>query len=196
LRWKLKAEFAKFHGMEEIEDPTESLQENIREEAGQKRERLSLYVALSTAIMAVLAALSGLMAGHHANEALIEQIKAADQWAYYQSRGIKSEIDLSTTTIIKSFSGKIPLEYENKKVERYEKEKEDIRTKAEESEKSSALHLNKHTILSRAVTLFQVAIAVAAISVLTRKRILWLISIGLALIGLIFLVQGIIYHAV
>ena len=180
--------------MEEFEDPTERLQEKIHEEAEVKRERLSTYVAVSTAIMAVLAAVSGLMAGHHANEALIEQIKAADQWAYYQSKGIKSEIASSTINVIKSLSGKVPLDEENKKVERYEKEKEEIRKKAEESERSSALHLNKHPILSRAVTLFQIAIAIAAISILTKKRILWMASIVLALIGTIFLVQGIIYQ--
>ena len=85
--------------MEEIEIPTEHLQETIQEkveEEFKKEEKKEtgwlMYVAISTALMAVLAAISGLMAGHHSNEALIEQIKASDQWAYYQAKGIKAEI--------------------------------------------------------------------------------------------------------
>src|SRR2546429_9926197 len=105
LRWKLKAEFAKFHGMEEIEDPTESLQENIREEAGQKRERLSLYVALSTAIMAALAAVGGLMAGHQAHKTLLWPIKGAAHAAHSHSKGTKFWSRTFTTTLLKNLSG-------------------------------------------------------------------------------------------
>jgi len=74
---------------EEIEDPTEKLHESILEEAEKAREKWVLLVALSTAILAVFAAVCSLMAGHHANEALIEQIQASDQWAYYQAKGSK-----------------------------------------------------------------------------------------------------------
>ncbi|PWT70492.1 MAG: hypothetical protein C5B59_20475, partial [Bacteroidetes bacterium] len=63
--------------MEEMEVPTEHLQEKIHEEAEEKKERWTLYVALSTAFMAVLAAIAGLMSGHHANEALINQVEAS-----------------------------------------------------------------------------------------------------------------------
>jgi hypothetical protein len=38
--------------------------------------------------------------------------------------------------------------------------------------------------------MFQVAIAVAAISVLTKRRRFWLISIAFGLIGIAFLIQG------
>src|ERR1019366_5997468 len=81
--------------MEEIEVPTEHLNEAINEKAEELREsesRWILFVAISTALMAVLAALSSLFAGHHSNEALIQQIKASDQWAYYQAKSIKAEI--------------------------------------------------------------------------------------------------------
>src|ERR1041385_8033367 len=77
--------------MEDPEVPTEHLHEEINERA-KEGKRWSLYVAISTAFMAVLAAIAALMAGHYSNEALIEQIKASDQWAYYQAKGIKAEI--------------------------------------------------------------------------------------------------------
>ena len=69
--------------MEDIEVPTEHLQEHIQEKAEENRESWSLYLVLSTAFMAVLAAISDLMGGHHANEAVLEQIKASDNWSQY-----------------------------------------------------------------------------------------------------------------
>ncbi|MDQ2720133.1 MAG: DUF4337 domain-containing protein, partial [Bacteroidota bacterium] len=82
--------------MEEIEVPTEHLQEAVKEKAEEASKdalgKWIMYVAISTALIAVFAAIAGLMAGHHSNEALIEQIKASDQWAYYQAKGIKAEI--------------------------------------------------------------------------------------------------------
>ena len=51
-----------------------------------------MAIAISTALMAVFAAMASLLAGHHADEAVIEQIRASDQWAFYQAKGIKDEI--------------------------------------------------------------------------------------------------------
>jgi hypothetical protein len=45
-------------------------------------------------------------------------------------------------------------------------------------------------ILSRSVTLFQVAITLAAISVLMKRKMLWLISIVMSIVGIAFLVMG------
>ena len=176
--------------MEEIEIPTEHLHEHINEQAKERKEKWSLYVALSTALMAVFAAVCGLIAGHHANEALIEQIKSANQWSYFQSKSIKSEIAASENRIISRLSSKPADKEDNQKIERYEKEKEELKKSAEESEKQSEIHLNKHNILARGVTLFQIAIAMAAIAILTRIRPLWGISIILAVAGCFFLFQG------
>src|ERR1700679_2325718 len=82
--------------MEEIEIPTEGLTEQINDKAEEAAERKEmkwiLFVAISTAIMAVFAAIGGLMAGHYSEEAMIHQIKASDQWSFYQAKGIKADI--------------------------------------------------------------------------------------------------------
>jgi hypothetical protein len=176
--------------MEEQEIPTEHLQEAINEKAEEARERWTLYVALSTAFVAVLAAIAGLLGGHQVNEALIDQIRSSDQWSYFQAKGIKSEIAASTDKILKTLSTK-PVDEDSKAaVEKYEKEKEDIKTKAEEFEKSSEAHLIKHVTLSKAVTIFQIAIAISAIAILTRRKMLWYVAIALTLCGAYFLVLG------
>ena len=82
--------------MEDIEIPTEHLHEAIKEKveehSGGEGNKSILYIAISTALMAVFAAIAGLLAGHHSNEALIEQVKASDQWAWYQAKTIKVAI--------------------------------------------------------------------------------------------------------
>jgi len=178
--------------MEEQEIPTEELQEKIHEEAEEKKERWILHVALSTACIAVLAAIAGLLSGHHVNEALIEQIKSSDQWNFYQSKSIKAEIAGSTLKILEALPGKAPADEEKQATARYEKEKEAIKKIAEEDQEKAEKHLNTHVTLSKAVTIFQIAIAISAIAILTRRKKLWYGSIVLAMAGIVFLIMGII----
>ena len=51
-------------------------------------------------------------------------------------------------------------------------------------------HLRKHQVLARSVTLFQITIAIGAISVLTKRRRFWLLSLMSGAIGVVFFVQG------
>src|SRR5512142_2050977 len=76
---------------EEIEVPTEHLHEKMEEEAEHKGGWVA-RVAVSSALLAVAAAVSALLAGHHANEAMLEQMQATDQWAFYQAKGIKASV--------------------------------------------------------------------------------------------------------
>lgn len=197
--------------MEEIEVPTEHLHEEIQEKAEEKREKWTLYVALSTAFMAVLAAVAGLLAGHHANEALVARVKASDQWNFYQAKNLKQEIAVNTDKILLAvLSGKAGAGGSNvrnagsadaaaasfegdhsKDIARYDKEKEEIKKTAEEAEKESEAHLAKHVPLATAVTAFQIAIAISAIAILTRRKVLWVGGLVLTAVGIVFFVLGI-----
>jgi uncharacterized protein DUF4337 len=178
---------------EEIEIPTEHLHEEIQEKAEEAKERWILYVALSTAFMAVLAAGAGLLAGHHANEALIERVKASDQWSFYQSKSLKSEIAKNGDMLLHALAPKqaLPVEDNSKDIARYEKEKEQIKKTAEEAERLSEDHLSKHVPLASAVTAFQIAIAVSAIAILTRRKKLWYAGMVLTAVGIVFFILGI-----
>lgn len=171
--------------MEEIEIPTEHLHEEIKEKVealmGKSEGKLSMYIAICTALMAVFAAIAGLMAGHYSNEALIGQIKASDQWAFYQSKSIKAEIK-NLQPMVAGVIRKAP--------EQLKKEEEEIKKKAEEFENEGAINLEKHSWLAKAVTFFQVAIAISAISILSKKTVLWYVGILLALFGLAFFIIG------
>jgi uncharacterized protein DUF4337 len=166
--------------MEEQEVPTEGLSDQINEQAEKTRERWSFYIAISTALMAVLAAVSSLIAGDHANEALIEQIKASDQWAYYQAKGIKADI----TSLNRDTHFGDSLE------KKYKLQQQDIKEEAEKDQNASKAHLERHVSLARSVTFFQIAIAISAISILSKKRVLWYFAVLLAIGGIVFFISG------
>jgi hypothetical protein len=183
--------------MEDPEVPTEHLHEEMHERAGHgahagpAKPAWTLGVALSSALLAALAAVCSLLAGHHSNEALIEQLKSSDQWAFYQAKGIKSAV-LSTKLDLLAAEGKPIGAKDTEKVATYKHEQEEIQKQAEELQAAAGEHLHRHVIFARGVTLFQIAIAVGAISVLTNRKAFWFVSLAFGLIGAGFLAQGLI----
>lgn len=183
---------------EEIEVPTEHLHESMHEAAhgnahghtgGGPGSSWISQVALTAAVLAVTAAIAALLAGHHANEAMLEQMKATDQWAYYQAKGIKSSLIENKLDVLAAL-GKEAKEDDKKRLERYKDEQKEIDEKAKELESSSERHMHHHTIMARAVTTFQVGIALSAIAVLTRRRMVWFLSLVVGVIGMVFFVQA------
>jgi hypothetical protein len=175
--------------MEEAEVPLEHLHEEIHHHAEHGGPPWISWVALSTAILAVLAAITGLLSGKHANEAMMEQIRASDQWAYYQAKSIKASVLDAKMTLTDTASEK-----DKEKAEQYKEEQAEIKREAEEKEGGARSNFHKHEIFARGVTMFQIAIAIAAISALTRRRTFWFVSLVFGLIGVVFLVQGLIAH--
>jgi hypothetical protein len=169
---------------EEIEVPTEQLHEELENETHHSQERWIMMVALTAALLSVLAAITALFAGHYANEAMIEQIQASDQWAFYQAKGIKSSVLESKMELLTQM-GKEADPKDVKNAERYKDEQKDIKNDATEKQESSARYLVQHNALAKGVTLFQIAIAICAISALTRKKWLWYGSILLGIAGII-----------
>src|SRR5476651_1425006 len=111
--------------MDDIEDFSEKIHEQSNEHAHhilqEGKEKWVLFVALSTALIAVLAAITGLLAGAHADEAMLSQIRSSDQWAYYQAKGIKSEV-LNTSNKLLVAMGKQPVAEDVAKVADNKKE--------------------------------------------------------------------------
>ena len=169
--------------MEEAEVPLEHLHEQVHHTAEHSGETWISWVALTTAILAVLAAIAGLLSGQHANEAMMNQIEASDQWNYYQAKSIKA----SVLDAKMSLAG-APNESDQSTRDRYEKEQEKIKSEAERKEAAAKLNFHKHEVFARGVTMFQIAIAIAAISALTRKPKFWIVSLLFGLVGCAFLV--------
>src|SRR3954470_18320142 len=65
------------------------------------------YLSLSTAIIAVIAAVASLMSGASSNEAILEkseamlaEARASDRWAYFQAKGLKATLSDGEAAII------------------------------------------------------------------------------------------------
>lgn len=175
--------------MEEAEVPLEGLHEHVQHSAEHSGEVWISWVALSTAILAVLAAIAGLLSGKHANEAMMSQIEASDQWSYYQAKSIKASVLDAKISLAAA-----PDEKDRAKAVRYEEEQSEIKKDAEQKESAAKMNFHRHEIYARSVTMFQIAIAIAAISALTKKRQFWVVSLLFGAAGCTFLVLAAIAH--
>lgn len=175
---------------------TDKLRETIDEEIEREGGTLLRTIALTTAILAALAAVASLEAGGTVNEALALkteatrlQAEASDQWAYYQAKGLKATVtEASRNTWIAL--DKTPPEELAKNQERYAEDQRKSSDKAKEleherDEKSSeADHLmHRHHYFAQSVALLQVSIALGAVAALTRRRAVWVGSLLLGVLG-------------
>jgi Domain of unknown function (DUF4337) len=184
---------------EEIEIDTDKLKEAIDEELEKEKETgasLLRTIALTTALFAAFAAVASLLAGGTVNEALALkteatqlQAQASDQWAYYQAKGIKAVV-LETQRSTLATLDKPVSEETTKNIQRYGDEQKEAKKKAEELEqkrdekgKEADELIHQHHYYAFSVALLQVAIALGAVAALTRKRLAWLGSVGLGLLG-------------
>src|SRR5437667_10146371 len=79
-------------------------------------------------------------------------------------------------------------EADRSKYDRYEKEQEQVKSEAERKEAAAKSNFHKHEVFARGVTMFQIAIAIAAISALTKKPRFWIVSLFFGGVGCVFLV--------
>jgi hypothetical protein len=177
--------------MEEFESPTEQAQEDIHHHAMHSAERWVGRVALSSALLAALAAIAALMAAHHANEQSIIQLQCSDKWAEYQAKKGKSLQVSSKDELLVAGGHPVP-EADRKYLERHAEEEKDLKAEAEKLRDETAVHARRHQPLAIGVTMFQVAIAVGAISVLSKRPPFWYVSLAFGAIGIIFFVRGLI----
>ena len=152
-------------------------------------------LAVITAILATVGALFSYMggatqaaAGLYKNDAAIKKTEASNQWNYYQAKSSKQNLAELAVVLVTSDEKRAKYVEE---IDRYKKEKNEIKEKAEALKKESAefdhmsaeqMHL--HHRWAQATTALQVAIALAAIALLTRKKWLEWGMYGVAAIGL------------
>jgi len=152
-------------------------------------------IALFTAIIATVGALFGYMggatqanAGLYKNNAAIKKTEASNQWNYFQSKSTKQSLaelarDLAPEDKKALYQGKI---------DRYEKEKNEIKVVADKMEadatqwdQQSDAQMHQHHRWAQSTTVLQVAIALAAISLLTKKKWLEYAMFGAGGIGVV-----------
>ncbi len=146
---------------------------------------LGQQVAIFSAILATVGAIVSYYGGHTQNEALLfkneavlKKAEASNMWNYYQAKSTKQNLAEFASGIA---TDPRAVEKFQAEVKRYAGEKDDIRKQAEALDKQSleaserSTHaLHPHEKLAMSMTLLQIAIALASITVLTQKR--WLLA--------------------
>jgi Domain of unknown function (DUF4337) len=196
--------------MPEEDFETGELKERIDEEierALESEERGSpewtKYLSLSTAIIAVIAAIASLESGANSNdamlaksEAVLHQSRASDQWAYYQAKGVKATVSAGDAEMSAAASPALAAKF-REEAGRYKNEQQDIEksaseleSKVKESNELAERFLERHHRFAISVTLFQIAIALCAIAALTRRRALWFTGLAASVVGIALFVRG------
>ena len=145
-------------------------------------KKMTNQIAMFTAIIATVGALFGYMggatqanAGLYKNNAAIKKTEASNQWNYFQSKSTKQ----SLAELARDLAPEDKKATYQAKVERYEKEKNEIKAVADGLEAEakawddkSDQQMHQHHRWAQATTALQISIALAAIALLTRKK--WL----------------------
>ena len=176
----------------------EKLHESIKEELEHEGGTFLKLISISTAILAVLAAIASLQAGATVNialalktEAACLQSEASDQWAFFQAKGVKAAIQETSRSAWLAV-GKTPPPVFEEKMRRYGEEQKEIQKVAQEKEKErneklkESEHLfHRHHGFANSVALFQVSIALGAVAALTRFRLVWFGSLLVGSAGIL-----------
>ena len=177
----------------EVRGPHEALADQAGEAAHESGDRFASRLAVITALLATLGALFSYQVGATQNEAAMDKnnaamkkTEAANQWNYYQAKSNKQNL----AELAAALPGVDTAKY-GRNERRYGQEKQAIRRAAERLEaaatrwdEASEARMHQHHRWAQAMTALQMAIALAAIALLTRKRWLQWGVYGVALLGL------------
>jgi len=181
---------------DESEVETEKLREAVHEELEREGGSFLKTIALTTAILAVVAAVAALESGSTVNEALFIrsdasrlQAEASDKWAFYQAKGIKAAVQEASRTSWLSIGKEPPSEY-GEKVRRYteeqaglQREAQDLERRRDERIEESEHLLHRHHRFAASVVLLQIGIALGAVAALSRQKLIWWASLISGVIG-------------
>jgi Na+/glutamate symporter len=153
-------------------------------------------IAMFTAIIATVGAIFSYMggatqanAGLYKNNAALKKTEASNQWNFFQAKSTKQSLAELARDLTAKDEDKTKYQA---KIDRYEGEKADIKTKAEaleaeatEWDHQSDKQMHQHHRWAQATTVLQVAIALAAIALLTKKKWLEWAMFGVGGVGVV-----------
>ena len=160
--------------------------EDAVEHRAEHREPLAQQIALFSAVLATIGAVVSLAGGHtqndalyYKNEAVLLKARASDAWAYYQAEEIKRHI----LEAAPSAASAPKIATYATRAQALAAQARELDTRSEEADAESRRALHPHVRLSVAMTFVQIAIALASITALTRRRWLFGLAAVSAVIG-------------
>lgn len=167
-----------------------------------KKEPWLNYLALSTVILAVCATLSTFKGGGYSTRSVMSQSQASDQWAFFQAKSVKLNLyELQKEKLQMELAGhSMPkaeaeaylkaIEGYQHKIEKYEKEKEDIKLAAKQLEETRDEAQKHSKTFGIAVIFLQIAILLSSIAGLLKKKPVWVAGLAIGALGLVYFADG------
>ena len=152
----------------------------------ERREGWTKYVSLMIVGLAVATAIGSLKAAGFGSRVMLKQAQASDTWSFYQSKSIKQRIsEMEARTLTGEEAKRAAAD-----VDRYRGEEKGLQAKAEglEAERDEAAKHGKP--LGFAIASLQIAIALASVCLITKRKLLWAASGALGIIGALYLIYG------
>jgi hypothetical protein len=155
----------------------------------EQRESWTKYVSLSVVIIAVFSGIDAQWAGKYGSMAQMSQVRASDEWNYYQAQSLKQHLfEVTRRQIPKSTTDPEALQQQKEyeaKIAEYEKRKAESTTKAKKLEDKRDYAGQVGAKLGLALTCFSVSIAMASICMMSKKKPLWFLAMALAAFGVV-----------
>jgi hypothetical protein len=175
--------------------------EKAHEHLGGTSDPVLRLVPVVAAVLAVCAGLSSLYGNRlsetmllHAQEAVLDQTRAADTWNEYEANSLKAHVESTAQVLTSDPATRRQLHDEEGK---YRKRQQPLMVEAKqlESERTAALSAldsvePKKLDFDVATALFQISIVLASIAAMTKRSPLFFIGLVGGVIGLAFCVVG------
>lgn len=182
--------------MAEVEIP------NLEELEEAKGKAFTRRVALTTAVFAVILAITSMGGNNSMKGMLLAQQQASDQWAYYQAKSIREHLyDTQKTILVALLEDRAGSSDARKKRDellrkmeaesaRYGLEKQEIERKAKELEQERDRNENKDPYFDYGEVLLQIAIVMSSIAILASSRQMYRFSLVAATLGTLMSLNG------
>jgi hypothetical protein len=150
--------------------------------------------AILAAILAVLAAIATLFSGNSANQAVLAEIQASDEWAYYQAESTKGHLFEANLALLSALEGnkkaKLFAEKFQANIKKYNAKKKDIERQARNFEETSKHEFEAHHHYAVGIACFQVGIVLASIFILVEYNWIYFLAILAGISGMVSLFVG------
>ena len=141
-------------------------------------------VAFFTLIMALLAAIGGLLSGITAQEAQLEKIEEISALTVLEGDRVSTEI-LKTKHELLTNLGEIPNEKELETIREFEKEIEEKEIEVAQEERLAQLTGQTHLVFAISVTIIAAGISISGMSVIVQQKWLWVAGMMLGAVGVV-----------
>ena len=168
------------------------------------RKHFTKRVALTTAIFAVILAITSLGGNNAMKEMLLAQQQASDQWSFYQSKVIREHFYKMERMRIEADFGQwgaslkpgVRDRYEtivrtiSEEEHRFSIEKQQIERNAKALEHERDINRSKDPYFDYAEVLLQISIVMASISILAVSRYMFYFALIASGLGSLFMLNG------